>query len=620
MFGPLRALTEEARAATVVKRDLPIMVVLGNPPYSGSSANDSRRDGELTWIGELIEEYTRVDGAHFGERSRNWLHDDYVKFIRFGQWRIQQSGAGILAFVTNHAYLNNPTFRGMRQQLMETFTDIYVLDLHGNARLRERTPHGGVDENVFDIQQGVAIGLFVKQADKRGPATVHHADLWGERQAKYAVLAEADVTTTAWDVLAPASPTYLFKPSDKELENEYTQWPKVTELLPATSTGIFTARDRLTIRWSRAEAIEVVRDFATLAPETARTKYQLPNDGSGWKVHWAQADLIDSGVRGDLVSPILYRPFDQRYTYYTGNSQGFIWRPRAAVMQNMLGGSNLGLCIGRAGQALGSETWNIIFVSRVISDLNLFRRGGHCLFPLYLYPSKKEIEQGSYERSFRRPNLSPRFTIELAERLGLEFVHDCSGDLETNFGPEDVFHYIYAVLYSPTYRDRYAEFLRADFPRIPPPSDLDHFRALAALGRELMAVHLLESPALDATGVGFRISGDNVVEQGHPKYVAPGETPRGETEPASKGRVYINASRLARGARPAVAGQYFDGIDPDVWEFRVGGYQPLHKWLKDRKARELTFDDLHHYGRIAAAMRETIRLMAAIDEAGLPFP
>ena len=238
MFGPLRALTEEADAAAGVKRDLPIMVVLGNPPYLGSSANASKRDDQLTWIGELIEDYKKVDGAHFGERSRNWLQDDYVKFIRFGQWRIQQSGAGVLAFITNHRYLNNPTFRGMRQQLMHTFTDIYLLDLHGNARHREHTPDGGVDQNVFDIQQGVAISIFVKEAGKDGPARVRHADLWGEQQGKYAALAESDITTTAWEQLEPASPHYLFKRWTTALEPEYGKWPKITEIMPVNSTGV----------------------------------------------------------------------------------------------------------------------------------------------------------------------------------------------------------------------------------------------------------------------------------------------------------------------------------------------------------------------------------------------
>ncbi len=610
MFGQLRALTEEANAAVGVKRDLPIMVVLGNPPYSGSSANDSRRNGAFTWIGELIEEYTKVDGAHFGERSRNWLHDDYVKFIRFGQWRIQQSGVGILAFITNHSYLNNPTFRGMRQQLMDTFTDIYVLDLHGNARHREHAPDGGLDQNVFDIQQGVAIGIFVKQAGLSGPARVHHSDLWGQREGKYAALAESDITTTAWEELKPESPNYLFKPWDSERGQEYTQWPKITEIMHINSTGIVTSRDKLTIRWSRSEVMAVVRDFVALPAETARRKYRLPNDRGGWRVNWAQEDLANSQMRDDLVKPILYRPFDIRYTYYTGNSQGFIWRPRGDVMRNMLSGCNLGLITTRQT----TDKWDALATRYISGHKTCAAQDVNSLFPLYSYSSRQQVQQGSYQPASRRPNLDARFTAELVNRLGLEFVDDGRGDLEAAFGPEDVFHYIYAILHSPSYRERYAQFLRADFPRIPPPDGLEQFRALTALGRELTAVHLLESPALDASDIGFPIAGENAVAQGYPKYLGPGErAPRG-SEPLREGRVYINGGgRLARG-------QYFEGVDPDVWKFRIGGYQPLRKWLQDRKDRRLTFDDQRHYIRIAAALRETIRLMAAIDQAEFPFP
>ena len=211
-LGPLRVITEEANAATEIKRKLPIMVVLGNPPYSGHSANASRKKSKLTWIGKLIEDYKMVDGKRLGERNPKWLQDDYVKFIRFGQRRIEQSGAGVLAFITNNAYLDNPTFRGMRQQLMDTFTDIYLLDLHGNAKKKERAPDGSPDQNVFDIQQGVAIALFVKQAGKIGPAVVHHADLWGLRASKYKALSASDVSTTAWKRIEPSSPNYMFKP------------------------------------------------------------------------------------------------------------------------------------------------------------------------------------------------------------------------------------------------------------------------------------------------------------------------------------------------------------------------------------------------------------------------
>ncbi|MYB79295.1 MAG: N-6 DNA methylase [Acidimicrobiia bacterium] len=251
-------IAREASEADAVKRDRPVMVVVGNPPYSGHSANDGR------WIRDLLrgcnredpENYFVVDGNPLGERNPKWLNDDYVKFLRFAQWRISRTGEGILGFVTNHSYLDSPTFRGMRQSLMNTFDEIRILDLHGNAKRSERTPAGGTDENVFDIQQGVAVGLFVKHRRSKGqPARVFHADLWGERsspdgEGKYDWLARNDVGSTEWVEIAPKSPQYFFVPRDDTLAEEYEAGWKVTEILPVNSVGIVTARDKLTIQWT----------------------------------------------------------------------------------------------------------------------------------------------------------------------------------------------------------------------------------------------------------------------------------------------------------------------------------------------------------------------------------
>ena len=363
LFSLERVIAEEANAASKIKHDLPIMVVLGNPPYSGHSSNASRINGKLTWIGGLIEDYKRVDGKPLGERNPKWLQDDYVKFIRFGQHRIQQSGAGILAFITNHSYLDNPTFRGMRQQLMDTFTDIYLLDLHGNALKKESAPDGSADQNVFDIRQGVAIAIFVKEADKVAPAQVHHADLYGKSEAKYESLSSSDLATTEWEQLEPATPNYLFKSWDNELAGEYEQWQKITEIMPVNSVGIVTARDKLTIRWTPEEVIRIARDFAFLPPETARSKYSLGNDSRDWKIHLAQADLKDTGIRDELVAPILYRPFDNRHTYYTGKSRGFMCMSRQEVMRHMLAGDNFGLITTRQTR----DPWDILATDTIIA-------------------------------------------------------------------------------------------------------------------------------------------------------------------------------------------------------------------------------------------------------------
>ena len=607
MSGPYRIITDEANSAVEIKRDMPIMVVLGNPPYSGSSANASKVDGKLTWIGELIEDYRKVDGVALAERSRNWLQDDYVKFMRFGQWRIQRSDAGILAFITNHGYLYNPTFRGMRQQLMNSFTDIYLLDLHGNSRIKEHSPDGGVDENVFDIQQGVAIAIFVKEPDKSGPAVLHHSDLYGEREAKYEVLSESDISTTEWTVLAPESPDYRFKPWNNELNAEYLKWPAINEIMADTSTGVVTARDNLTIFWHRDEVMDVVTDFAELHSDAARSKYGLPNDGSGWRIEWAQSDVKESGFNPELVTPVLYRPFDTRYTYYTGKTSGFIWRPRTAVMRHMLEGDNLGFIATRQTR----EVWDVLATNSIIAHKAMAAYDINSLFPLYTYPSEQSIEQGLYRRGERQPNLAPAFTAELERRLGLRFVADGEGDLRETFGPEDVFHYIYAVFHSPTYREWYDQFLRTDFPRVPLVDDVELFRTLVGLGRQLTKAHLLESAPSVQPAVSYPVPGDNVVEKGYPKYYEPGETPPGESAPVERGRVYISANAPRSNKR----GQCFEGIAPEVWEFRVGGYQPMDKWLKDRRGRVLSYDDLAHYRRIAAALQETIGLMEGVDAA-----
>ncbi len=510
LFGPMRIIAQEADAASEIKRDLPIMVVLGNPPYSGHSANASRREGKLTWIGKLIEDYKTVDGAPLGEKNPKWLQDDYVKFIRFGQWRIEKSGAGILAFITNHSYLDNPTFRGMRQQLIDTFTDIYLLDLHGNTLKKERNPDGGADKNVFDIQQGVAIAIFVKEPNRAGPARVHHSDLWGERQAKYQALAESDIATTRWEKLEPRSPNYIFKPWDNELEDEYGQWMKITEIMPTNSVGIVTARDKLTIQHTFSDMKQVVRDFASLPPEEARSRYGLRRDVRDWKVQWAQDDLIRSGLNDDLVTSVLYRPFDTRYTYYTGKSRGFICMPRSEVMRHMLQGNNLGLITCRQ-QSQALSPWGHTGVTSSISEscaISNKTKEINYLFPLYLYPSKQEIAQGLYSEGEREANLAPEFTAGLAQRLHLEFVPDGKGDLEKTFGPEDVFCYIYAVLHSLVYRKRYEQFLRTDFPRVPVVKDAQAFRALVGLGKQMTDAHLMRS--LPSSSVGFPVSGNNV--------------------------------------------------------------------------------------------------------------
>ena len=409
--------------------------------------------------------------------------------------------------------------------------------------------------------------------------------------------------------MRPRSPNYLFRPWDYELAEEYERWPKITEIMPVNSVGIVTARDKLTIQHTPDEIERVVKDFADLPPEIARGRYRLSRDARDWKVQWAQDDLNASGLSDDAITPILYRPFDTRYTYYTGKTKGFICMPRREVMRHMLAGENLGLITCRQ-QSEADSGWNRFGVTHTVLDectISNKTREINYLFPLYTYPP----EQGLESYGEREPNLSPKFTADLERRLGLRFIPDGEGDLAATFGPEDVLHYIYAAFHSTAYRERYDQFLRADFPRVPLTDDLDLFRALVALGGRLADAHLLRSTFSGAARVGFPEAGDNVVERAHPKYYAPGERPPGEKSPIERGRVYISKNNRRSGKR----GQYFEGVAPEVWESRVGGYQPMHKWLKDRQGRALTFDDIAHYQRIAATLQETIRLTGEVDAA-----
>lgn len=596
-FG--RFIAEEGEAADKVKHEKPVMVVLGNPPYSYESTNTEE------WISKLVRDYYKVDGKPLGEKNPKGLQDDYVKFIRFGQWRIGETGEGILAFISNNGYLDNPTFRGMRQSLLNEFDTIYILNLHGNSKKKERTPDGGPDENVFDIQQGVAIGLFVKHGgEATTPATVYYTDLWGERTGKYESLLAQDVVSSTWQQLKPTTPWYLFVSQNTNLSAEYEPGWNVTTGMPINSVGLYTARDDLAIQWTKDDLYRVMSDFAALESEVARARYELGSDSRDWQVVLAQKDVRASHLTDIVIQPISYRPFDTRYTLYTGISRGIICMPRPEVMRHFANKGNLGLCFIRRSR---DNTLSAFYVAAHLVDKSIVSSLDNAnVAPLYLYPTLQEVASGLYAADERRPNLSEAFIKDITQRLELAFVQDGKGDLTTTLGPEDIFHYIYAIFHSPTYRSRYAEFLKIDFPRVPLTSDRELFSALVAKGAELVDLHLLRLPSTSGVGgaggaaglvnvgqqgVTFPHDGSNLVEK--VQYVAP--------QGSEPGRVVFNST------------QYVAGIEPATWSMQIGGYQPLEKWLKDRKGRTLTYDDIQHYMRVVVALRETRRIMAEID-------
>ena len=605
-----RWITEEANEAAEIKKEKPIMVVLGNPPYSGMSANASikkenvnagtrykkRINGRWDWveaknslsaivptfIGELIDDYYQVDGRPLDEKNPKWLQDDYVKFLRFGQWRIERTGQGVLGFITNHSYLDNPTFRGMRQSLMNTFTDIHILNLHGNTKKKEVSPDGGKDENVFDIQQGVAICLLVKEPGNTEPANVHYADLWGLREGKYQALFQTDVNDTGWAELQPHSPFYLFVPRDETQLDEYEKGWKVNDIFPVNSVGIVTSRDDFVLDFDEVKLTNRIEEFRgnSLSDDIIRDKYNL-RDNKGWKVADSRKAISNDEKYEQAFTKCLYRPFDIRSLFY---HKEMIERTRSEVMRHMLAGDNLGLVTVRQ---VAEGVFDHVFVSPSIveSRITLSNKGIGFLFPLYLYPAEGEMQ---FEGGNRRPNLNPVFIKEFSDKLELKFIEDGKGNLEQTFGPEDIFHYAYAIFHSPTYRTRYAEFLKIDFPRLPLTSDKGLFKALAEKGAELVALHLMEPPTLNTFVTRYPVTGSNEVDK--------------VTYDEKTQWVYINKE------------QYFMGVPPEVWEFHIGGYQVCQKWLKDRKGRTLTYDERMHYQKIVVALKETIRIMSEIDQ------
>jgi len=590
-------LAEEADRASEVKRELPIMVILGNPPYSGHSANKggwiaALLRGEDTTDGRRCHNYFTVDGRPLGDRNPKWLNNDYVKFIRFAQWRIERTGHGVLAMITDHGYLDNPTFRGMRQALMDTFRDVHILDLHGSSKKGERAPDGSPDENVFDIQQGVSIGVFSRRADRsEQKCRVWHGALWGLRSTKYGVLADSSVESTEWTELSPCGPRYEFVGRDDTLQTEYLEGVPLDDVFQVHNVGIVTARDSLAIQWDEPSIWRTVNELLALDSESARVKFRLGPDSGDWKVALAQADLLASGPDRTRIMRILYRPFDERFTYYTGKASGFMCRPRPSVMNHMRSGRNLALVA--TGQT--RDSWGVVATRALIGHKAVGAYDINTLFPLYVTPNDGELSaesDGLASLGFGHSNLRPEFERQVSSKLGLKYLPLGAADLVTACGPKDVFDYLYSVFHSPEYRERYASFLKTDFPRIPLTSDRELFRELCRLGARLVTLHLMEADDL-APITTYPVPGDNRVEK--VRYTEPGQG-------AKQGRVWINAT------------QYFEGVPPAVWEFHVGGYQVCAKWLKDRKGRQLSYADLTHYQYVVAALAETIAMMREIDE------
>lgn len=479
------------------------LVVLGNPPYSGHSANNGP-------ICNLLADYK----TSLNERNPKWLQDDYVKFIRIAQHWIEQAGRGIVAFITNHGYIFNPTFREMRTSLTRTFDDIYILDLRGNARLAEEISWDKKDENIFPIRMGVAISLMVRNVGGKS-CTIRYASIRGARQEKLDTLSRATLDTTPWQEVSPTPPFNLFIPHRIDLNTEYSQFLSLFEIFRQSSVGFVTSRDAFAVDFDKQALLERIAEMRDerMTIEQVRERHLIGD----LDIEVFRRELQKDDTWQNKAVSVLYRPFDRRWVYY---SRTLMERPRLPFMENLMK-PNIALAIGRAGHATGSAEWDVVFCTDRPADLNLFRRGGATLFPRYVYSGDE-----------RQSNIAT---------VGAD--------------PDEVFHYIYALLYSSVYRKRYANFLMIDFPRIPLPLPEKLLARLAALGKRLISVHLLNKDVLSS----------------------------------------------------------FQTLE-DSNTLRIGGYELPRKYIQDRKRKGLTDSDLAMVELINKAIAATQQIRRLIDE------
>jgi predicted helicase len=570
-------LSTEANEANRIKRDTPVMCVIGNPPYSVSSSNKSE------WIEKLVTDYKK----DLNERNVQPLSDDYIKFIRFGQYFIDKNGSGILAFISNNSFLDGIIHRGMRKSLLESFDAVYILDLHGNSKKKEACLDGSIDQNVFDIMEGVSINIFIKRKNKTidKKCEVFHFGLLGKRDFKYDFLNINRINNIDWKSLNKQEPNYFFINKNFDSQETYSSGFKVDELFTISSSGIKTHRDHFVIDFDKQQLAKKIETFF----DDKYTKLQLTQlldlaDNRDWKIEDARSNNV---FKEQYIHKICYRSFDMRFIYYDKRLIDF---GRQNVMNNIICGS---ICFISFRQSRNNEQ-GTFWISNAIVGKDAISSLDTCsVFPLYLYKETKE--PALYSLKERYPNLKAAIVGQIAEALKLTFTSE-KETTPNSLAPIDILDYIYAVLHSPSYREKYKEFLKIDFPRVPYPKDIQAFWQLVQLGGELRQIHLLESPVVEKFTTKYPADGSNVVDK--VKFTL-------NTHNETTGSVYINDQ------------QYFADVPQAAWAFYIGGYQPAQKWLKDRKGRKLEFDDILHYQKIIVALTETGRIMKEIDKVGV---
>ncbi len=560
-------LARESQEADRVKKDSPVMVVVGNPPYAVSSSNK----GE--WIQNLIKDYKK----DLNERKIN-LDDDYIKFIRYGQYYIEKNGEGILAYISNNSFIDGITHRQMRKSLLETFDKIYILDLHGNSKKKEVCPDGSKDENVFDIMQGVSINIFVKKSKSKKIANVYHYDLQGKRDFKYEFLASNNLNSINWKKLDNKEPNYFFVKKDFNNLNKYNNGFNITSLFNKYNNGVQTDRDPLYVDMNKQNLVNRIEKLLSGNYDKLFIEKYNIKDSSSYPI---TRKIKDKVFNFERIKEIEYKQFDKRFIYY---DHQVISRSGYKILHNISENENIAIV---AMRQFTDNYFSHIKVSKILVDNRdmYSNKGKAFIFPLYLYPDENSLETS------RTPNLNLEIVADIEKALNLKFTPEKEDDKAT-FAPIDILDYIYAILHSPNYREKYKEFLKIDFPRVPYP-DIKTFWQYVKLGSELRELHLMESSSLNTRTIKVN-DGDNFVSR---KIVKKDSEIEDE-----KVKIFINDT------------QYIANIPLVAWEFYIGGYQPAQKWLKDRSGRELSHNDFKHYNKIINALIQTNIIMKKIDK------
>lgn len=614
-------LSDESTLANQIKRDTPVMCVIGNPPYSVSSSNKG------PWIENLLKDYKK----DLNERNIQPLSDDYIKFIRFGQHFIDKNGEGILAYISNNSFIDGIIHRQMRKNLLESFDKIYILDLHGNSKKKEVSPDGTPDQNVFDIMQGVSINIFVKTNKKKKNelGEVFHHSLQGKRDFKYNFLNEKKINLIPWNSLALRLPELYFVPKNFDDSEIYNSGFKIDELFVNSVSGIKTSKDNVNIHSSKEKVELMIKDLINQDINDFRIKYNVGLDSRDWSIERSKSD-VGNTFDYQKIKSIDYKAFDRKYLYYTGKTNGIVARPRFRSLNCMVRQKNYGLILMRS--LVNTKELKSVFITNTLIDINFYGFQSY-LFPLYNFKDPTILDPDE-----RIPNFNPEILKKIEEQLGMKMKdapqnsplseggrnfqkENFDGVFPEEFSPLDLLDYIYAVLHSPNYREKYKEFLKIDFPRVPYPQASSQkertggeaFWKLVELGVQIRKLHLLEDISNKELKTRFPVSGDNVVEK--PSFVI-ARNDEEETKQsqnlecgatdclatlAKTGKVFINKT------------QYFENVPEVAWNFYIGGYQPAQKWLKDRKGRALDFNDILHYQKMIFALTKTDELMKQID-------